>query len=391
MATFPKVRAGQPFKPSASLENHVREMVNSTFTISGGRVDKISSSVRINVYNCSDTVIPVGCAVVFTSIASLGEGDVIPCLAITDIDSAWGVLASTLEPNEIGSCIVSGPVKVKIDNGEGDFVQPDPNNLGVFVLSSKGVPVIFKHNGEAIINLGGGSGGATSHQFEVIDSSEVSADGKKTLRVSVVNGHAPGNVIAGYVNNISYSRTDIPLTGGLPKYYIYAIDGKIYALGHTFSCDLFPVLLLATVDIVDGRLQITQESFADNVIVPVAPKTLGATTLTCELSYNDYSLTAAYYVEASCFVNSTELSMAKTAIPESEPGMLYAYIKDVIVDPDTTPEAGFAFAVPEGAEFSKVVLEYSLNDSNFAVTSRAQDMYFFTFTRLYLNAAEAGE
>ena len=115
MATFPKVRAGQPFKPSASLENHVREMVNSTFTISGRRVDKISSSVRINVYNCSDTVIPVGCAVVFTSIASLGEGDVIPCLAITDINSGWGVLASTLEPNEIGSCIVSGPVKVKID------------------------------------------------------------------------------------------------------------------------------------------------------------------------------------------------------------------------------------------------------------------------------------
>lgn len=272
-----------------------------------------------------------------------------------------------------------------------EFIQRSPLLDAVVKLHQRNIAMLPRRRGRNSLAEYKGSGSirqnnTVGHQFKVIDSS--AGDVKQ---VSVVNGHSPGNVIAGYVNGIAYSRTDIPLTG-LLKYYVYAIDGKIYALGHTFSCDLFPVVLLATVDIsTSGVMTITQESFADNIIVNVAPKTYGATTLTYAITYNDHSLTVAYNLEASAFINSTALTLASTALPANATGKLYAYIMKTTVPPDTKPEAGFAFTVPEGAEFSKSVLEYSLVDSNFAVTARAHDMYFFTFTRLYLNAAEAGE
>ena len=181
-------------------------------------------------------------------------------------------------------------------------------------------------------------------------------------------------------------------TGGLLKYYIYAIDGELYALGHTFSCDLFPVVLLATVDIsTSGVMTITQESFADNIIVNVAPKTYGATTLTYAITYNDYSLTVTYNVEASAYLNSTELTMTKTAVPYAESGALYAYIKDVVIQPDAKPDAGFEFTAPEDAQFTRAVLQYQLNDSEFHINSRTNDLYFFTFTKIFLNASESGE
>jgi hypothetical protein len=348
----------------------------------------------ISVFNSTENAIGAGCAVNFIqSDDDTFDDEIIPCAAISDASQTWGIVKSRLDPGEIGSCVISGPVKVKISGSNGDYVQPDINTPGVFVTSSNGVPIVFQHGEEAIINLGGGSGGATAHQFKVIDSSTKNAVGNITQhKVSVVNGHAPDNVIAGYVNNISYSRTDIPLTGSLTNFYIYAINGAIYALNHTYASDLFPVVLLATVDIsTSGVMTITQESFADNIIVNVAPNTYGATTLTYAITYNAHSLTVTYSVEASAFINSTPLTLASTTIPANATGKLYAYIMRTTVDPDTQPEAGFAFTVPEGAEFRKSVLEYSLNNSNFTVTARAHDMYFFTFTRLYLNATEAGE
>jgi hypothetical protein len=390
MATFPKVYPGQAFQPLVELENSVRDMVNASQVISGGKLSKSAPTISVSVFNASGVELSAGSAVNFTNAQEVDPNEwIIPCVPFTDADKSWGILSDDLDVAGIGSCIISGPAKVKISNGDGGFVQPDINTPDVFNPADNGVPVVFRQGSEAIINLGGGSGVGSqdSYQFKVIDSTEVSADGIKTLRVSVVNGHSPGNATAGFVNGVKYPRTDIVLSS-LTKFYIYAIDGAIYALGHTFASHLIPVLLLATVDVVDGGLRITQESFADNVIVPVAPKTLGATTLTYVITYKDYSLTVTYSVEASAFVNSTPLTLASAEIPANATGKLYAYIKDVIVDPDVEPEAGFAFTVPEGAEFTRMVLQYRLNDSDFQIISRTTDLYFFTFTRIFLNAAE---
>jgi len=299
---------------------------------------------------------------------------------------------SDLGSNDVGSCIVTGPVKVKISGSDGDYVLPDISTPGVFLASSNGgVPIVFRHGAEAIINLGGGSGGATAHQFKVIDSSTTDAEGNITQhKVSVVNGHDSALTSAGVINGIAYNRTDLTLSAS-GTYYVYAIGGAIYALNHTYASDLFPAVLLATVEVVDGRLEITQESFADNIVVPIVARTVGSTTLEYEISIADYVLSVTYYVVAKANLNSTTVSMEKSAIPISENGSLYAYIEKTVVEPDEVPVGGFTFEYDGTFSFNRKVLGYRLSDTEFRITERTTDTYFFTFTRIYLNATEAGE
>ena len=70
-------------------------------------------------------------------------GDAVPAEVITDRTRPWGVLADSLKANDIGYCIISGPVTVDC-SGDGAFALPDINTPDVFKLGETGAPsVVF--------------------------------------------------------------------------------------------------------------------------------------------------------------------------------------------------------------------------------------------------------
>lgn len=153
MAFFPDVTKGQPFKPSALLENNVRHMVNSLDGFQNGRIAGAHSGVvRIQVYNASSGEIPAGCAVNFKSAAALC-GDAVPCEPIKDIAKPWGVAVSKLAARQMGDCIISGPATVAV-SGNGDYAQPSTGSPAIFMQGASGSPVLFSRGGKAVINLG---------------------------------------------------------------------------------------------------------------------------------------------------------------------------------------------------------------------------------------------
>ena len=112
-------------------------------------------------------------------------GDAVPAEVITDRYKTVGVLADSLKANDIGYCIISGPVTVDC-SGDGMFALPDINTPDVFKLGETGAPVLFSADGRAMINLGAssGEGGAEYNgYFKIVDVSD--GDG---FKVKLVDG-----------------------------------------------------------------------------------------------------------------------------------------------------------------------------------------------------------
>lgn len=172
MAFYPDVVPGTTFVPIASLENQVRRNINALNGIGGSAIkDKSLSTVRIRVYNNTELTLPAGTAVGFILSSAL-VGDAVPAEAVKDISKPWGVLADSLKPNDIGDCIISGPVTVDC-TGTGAFAEPDVSTPSVFKLGGSGAPVLFSADGRAMINLGASSGeggGGKEKAFAIITS-----------------------------------------------------------------------------------------------------------------------------------------------------------------------------------------------------------------------------
>lgn len=233
-----------------------------------------------------------------------------------------------------------------------------------------------------------GGGGQIPHQFTVTDSSTYNEDGTvKQLQVTVSEG---------VLNNVPYSATDVPLTVGIARFLIYAIDGKFYALNHGFQSDFFPALLCGIVEVADGKLSITQISRRDYIYAPVCGVEYGAITLAGTLSYANHVLTANYTVAVKGLLNNIAFNFPATAIPLAINGILFAYVKQLTVDNDVTPEFGFEFSTNgqsspgQPVEWYQVMLWYVLSATTFKVVFRQQPVQMFTFTKLYLNAEESG-
>lgn len=168
MAFYPDVVPGTTFVPIASLENQVRRNINALNGIGGSAIkDKSLSTVRIRVYNNTELTLPAGTAVGFILSSAL-VGDAVPAEAVKDISKPWGVLADSLKPNDIGDCIISGPVTVDC-TGTGAFAEPDVSTPSVFKLGGSGAPVLFSADGRALINLGSGTVQAGTFAVSVKD------------------------------------------------------------------------------------------------------------------------------------------------------------------------------------------------------------------------------
>lgn len=231
-----------------------------------------------------------------------------------------------------------------------------------------------------------GGGGQVPHQFTVTDSSTYNEDGTvKQLQVTVSEG---------VLNDVTYPESTVPLTVGVAKFWIYAIDGKFYALNHEFQSDYFPVLLCGIVEVADGKLIITQVNYRDYPYVPVCGSEYGAVTLVGTLSNANHVLTANYTVAVKGLLNNIAFNFPSTAIPVAENGTLLAYIKLLTVGNDVTPESGFEFSTngqpSQAFEWHQIMFRYTLTANTFKVLFRQQPVQMFTFTKLYLNAAEGG-
>lgn len=156
MAFYGDVSPGEAFTPSAALSNDIRHLLNSLdgfraapFGATGG------GTVRIQIYNASETPMAAGEAVNFDDAKGMADGTV-PAMRLIDPRRPWGVVTQALGANEAGDCIISGPVAVRA-TGSGVRAMPSAASPAVFTLGNAGAQVLHAYNGKALVNLGAGS------------------------------------------------------------------------------------------------------------------------------------------------------------------------------------------------------------------------------------------
>lgn len=204
MARYPMVVKGQKFVPNLHLENDLRRMVNATKR-TGGKGTAKTFTIRIPVYNAGTTVIASGTAVNITGSPAYRHSSS-PCLPFYDDKLPWGVLANSIDPQECGSCIISGPANVQISGSNGDYVQPNKSNPEVFIVAQSGVPIVTKTGEYSVINLGGSSSAVADDTKEYHGIFKMVA--LSTTTVQIINGR---NIASAYCG-----ATDVPGLESLP-------------------------------------------------------------------------------------------------------------------------------------------------------------------------------
>lgn len=155
MAFFQPVQPGQKFAPSAAVENAIRAMLNKQSGISAGDAHRITTS-KLKVYNNTAEILIAGQAVSFDNDVIIADS--IPVKKYS-ASVSWGVLATTLQPDGFGECIVSGAVLVTTITGSGSSAEPASDGRS-FVAGNSGAQILCLDaaSGTGMILLGGGVG-----------------------------------------------------------------------------------------------------------------------------------------------------------------------------------------------------------------------------------------
>lgn len=185
MAFYGDVLPGDPFRPSASLSNDIRHFMNGLNGFHGNQfAANGAGTVRIQVYNASDNTLAAGTAVNFDNDAKMA-GDAVPAVPLKDPKRPWGVVTQSLQPGAMGDCFISGPVTVAV-SGSGDYAQPAAGSPSVFTCGSGGAPVLYSHDGKAVVNLGAGTPESYDGPFAITYDAE-----NKVLKIKA--GHMSRN------------------------------------------------------------------------------------------------------------------------------------------------------------------------------------------------------
>ena len=185
MAFYGDVMPGDEFRPSASLSNDIRHLLNGLNGFGGNPfAQNGAGTVRIQVYNATGRTIGAGTAVNFDD-GKGRAGDAVPLKALDNPKKPWGVITQKLAENEIGDCYISGPVIVDV-SGSGDFAQPSVGNPSCFTRGTEGAPVLFAFGGRALLNLGAGTPENYDGPFAVTYEAE-------TGKVKVKDGYLSRN------------------------------------------------------------------------------------------------------------------------------------------------------------------------------------------------------
>ena len=163
MSFYPDVSPGDKFLPNAQLSNDIRHLVNAAHGFQDCRQKSVPfGSVRVSVYNASETAIPANTAVVFTT--DIVQRDALPVKQAPAGTEDFGIVTRALAPKECGSCILIGTATVTIGSGTGNFVKP--GSTRVFTRASSGtVKILHVSGASAVILLGGSQAQASTVQI----------------------------------------------------------------------------------------------------------------------------------------------------------------------------------------------------------------------------------
>ena len=199
MGHYNMVKPGDPFRPSAKLENEVRRFFNGGATISGGKSKAANmNNFRISAVNNMGQNINAGLAV---AIHHNDENDFFYFVLAESQEDFLGITAETIAPHSSGTVIVSGIARAFIAAGRsGEFAIPGPD--GKLSASSSGRAQILyvgttDEPGMVLLGAGGGGEKAYEGQFAIRNT------GERTFEV-----RWPQNDIAGY--------TDLPGVAEVP-------------------------------------------------------------------------------------------------------------------------------------------------------------------------------
>lgn len=190
MGHYNTVKAGDPFRPSAKLENEVRKFFNGGATVSGqSGKNSVANNNRIYVKNISEeNKIPAYSAVAITEKDGVFYADL-----AADANGFWGIAIETISPLSSGSVVVAGVVSAFVSaTGSGDFVAPGADGKLIRTSSSRG-QLLYAGDAEkpGIILLGaGGGGGEYNGYFKIIAVPVVDDEGQPTgqVKIAAVNG-----------------------------------------------------------------------------------------------------------------------------------------------------------------------------------------------------------
>lgn len=219
------------------------------------------------------------------------------------------------------------------------------------------------------------------NQFAVIDVSN-----GESFKVAVVDGRDSTAGICGTLNNTSYVKTELALDPANPFYYIYAIDGQLYAIAHEIRSDIIPILLIATVSVGTSSIYIRQVNYANDPVVPIVSST-SAVRLSASVNCSKHICTIDYFVTASILQNNTTITAAGQlpASTGNKTAIMAVYAKTLTLPVNTAPETGFTFintteTEASGYEWSMDILRYQLTSKSFTVQHITENPQFFTFT-----------
>jgi hypothetical protein len=234
MSFWPDVKKGDAYKPSASLENHVRHFFNGSANISDSKGSlKISNGNRVRVINNTSQTIGAYEPIYITGRSNDPEQLDLYVAPATQDELLWGIAANTIEANSDGAMIISGIAQAYI-TGTGEYASPGAD--GKLVAGTSGKALIL-HPGDdktpGIVQLGYSAAGAAVDDYKGEYKIVSLGDG----RYSVINGKSPEASFCGTsdlpgvsdppVYNYTHSTDTFPIT-----FYIHAcfVNGNYFAV-----------------------------------------------------------------------------------------------------------------------------------------------------------------
>ena len=125
MTIFSHVNTGDPFRPSASRENALTDLLNAYGMDGAGNGKRtVQRSFFISVYNASDETIKVGRAATLDESKDEKNG-LVPCVPFDGTSRPWGIARTDIEKGAAGTLIIGGITTAKVTGGSGDRITPD--------------------------------------------------------------------------------------------------------------------------------------------------------------------------------------------------------------------------------------------------------------------------
>lgn len=162
MSFYHNVNPGDPFKPSARLENDIRNLLNGLNGFTGGVNSAIGSKmIRVPVYNTTEDAFEPGQALSL-DVSGAIVCDAYPATAFDPEAPCFGVCLNAAPSGQVCDCVLCGLAMVEITGGTGEFARPVEG--GAFELDDEGLKILNVTGGtNAVVFVGDYERGVKSY------------------------------------------------------------------------------------------------------------------------------------------------------------------------------------------------------------------------------------